>query len=102
MQYAVDCIHSEYSEPITVEEISARLGLNRSYFSALFKRKRGVSPKQYLFEYRMKIAAKLLTEEKKPVSVVANSVGYSDIFNFSKMFKRFSGHSPTEYVKKNI
>lgn len=100
VQYALDCIHSEYVEPITVEAIAARLGLNRSYFSTLFKSKMGISPKRYLFEYRMRTAAVLLREEHKPVTVTANSVGYTDIFNFSKMFKQFYGVSPTEYAKK--
>lgn len=99
VQYAIDCIRSEYVEPITVEMIAARLGLNRSYFSTLFKSKTGISPKRYLFEYRMKVAAKLLFEEKKPVTVTANSVGYTDIFNFSKMFKQYYGVSPAEYAK---
>ena len=101
MQYALDCIHSEYVEPITVETIAHRLGLNRSYFSTLFKSRIGISPKRYLFEHRMRIAATLLTEEKTSVSVTANSVGYSDIFNFSKMFKQFYGVSPAEYARKN-
>ena len=99
VQYALDCIHSEYVEPITVETIASRLGLNRSYFSTLFKLRVGVSPKRYLFEYRMHMAASLLREERKPVTVTANSVGYTDIFNFSKMFKQYYGVSPLEYAK---
>lgn len=101
VQYALDCIHSEYVEPITVELIASRLGLNRSYFSTLFKTRMGISPKRYLFEYRMHMAASLLTKEKKPVTVTANSVGYTDIFNFSKMFKQYYGVSPQEYAKQN-
>ena len=101
VQYAIDYIHSEYTEPITVASIADRLGLNRSYFSTLFKGKVGISPKRYLFEHRMRVAATLLTRDKTSVSVTANSVGYTDIFNFSKMFKQFYGCSPAEYAKKN-
>ena len=99
VQYALDLIHAEYMNPITVEAIASRLGLNRSYFSTLFKRTTGVSPKRYLFDYRMRIAGTLLREKQTAVSVAANSVGYSDIFNFSKMFKRAYGCSPLEYAK---
>ncbi len=101
VQYALDLIHAEYMNLITVEAIASRLGLNRSYFSTLFKSAVGVSPKRYLFEYRMRIAAALLTEDKTSVSVTANSVGYSDIFNFSKMFKQHYGVSPAEYARVN-
>ncbi len=99
IEKALDCIHSEYMTPITVEQIARRLNLDRSYFSVLFKKKTGVSPKQYLLNYRMSIAASLITENCKSVSVAACSVGYTDIYNFSKMFKRCYGMSPSEYIK---
>ena len=48
----------------------------------------------------MSLAAKLMTENQKSVSVAAYSVGYPDIFSFSKMFKRCYGVSPQEYVRE--
>lgn len=97
---ALDCIHSEYMHEITVEQIAKRVNLDRSYFSTLFKKKTGLPPKQYLLNYRMSIAASLMTQNGKSVSVAAYSVGYTDVFNFSKMFKRCYGASPSEYAKK--
>ncbi len=97
---AIACIHSEYMNDITVEQIARRLNLDRTYFSVLFKKRMGISPKQYLLNYRMSIAAALLTDNKKSVSVVSCSVGYPDIFSFSKMFKRHYGVSPGEYGKR--
>ncbi len=102
IEKALDCIHSEYMNPLTVEDIAARLNLDRSYFSTLFKKTVGISPKKYLLNYRMKLAASLLTDKGKSVSVTAYSVGYSDVFVFSKMFKRHFGISPTEYASKHI
>ncbi len=99
IKIAMDFIHTEYMIGITVEEIATRLNLDRTYFSALFKKKTGVSPKQYLTNYRMNVAASLLAEQGVSVSVVALSVGYSDIFTFSKMFKRHFGSSPKQYSK---
>lgn len=97
---ALDCIHSEYMNDITVEQIARRLNLERTYFSAVFKKRMGVSPKQYLINYRMSIAASLMTDNNTSVSIAACSVGYPDIFSFSKMFKRHFGISPGEYVKQ--
>lgn len=102
VQYALDCIHSEYMNNITVEQISDRLNLDRCYFSTLFKKKTGVSPKQYLTNYRMDMAASLLTEKNTSITVTACSVGYSDLFTFSKAFKRHYGFSPNEYIKKKL
>jgi AraC-like DNA-binding protein len=84
---------------ISVEEIANRLNLDRTYFSVIFKKKVGISPKQYLLKYRMNIATTLLADNLS-VSVVARSVGYSDLYIFSKMFKRHFGVSPTEYLKQ--
>ena len=98
---AIDFIHSEYMKPITVENISERLGIDRCHFSTVFKAKTGVSPKQYLLNHRMSVALSLMLENSKSVSVAALSVGYSDIYTFSKVFKKKYGVSPSEYIKKN-
>ena len=95
---ALDCIHSEYMYDLTIEKISSRLGLDHSYFSALFKKKMGISPKQYLLNYRMNAAVALMLYKDVSVTVAAYSVGYTDIYNFSKMFKKHFGKSPREYI----
>ena len=96
----LDCIHSEYMTGITVEEIANRLNIDRRYFYTLFKRKVGTSPKQYLLDYRMNIAASLIKDQNTSVSIAGFSVGYTDIFTFSKMFKKHFGISPTQYAKQ--
>lgn len=98
VEKALDYIRSEYMNDITVDQIANFLNLSRVYFSTIFKEKMGVSPKQYLLNYRMSIAALMLTNTPTSVSVIANSVGYNDIFNFSKMFKRHYGVSPKNYT----
>jgi AraC-like DNA-binding protein len=97
---ALDCIHSEYMTGITVEEIANRLHIERTYFYSIFKKKVGISPKQYLLNHRMNCAATLIREQNVSVSTAGNSVGYTDIYTFSKMFKKHFGLSPTEYAKQ--
>lgn len=100
VKMAQGIIHTEYMNGITVNDIANRLKLDRTYFSVLFKRKLGTSPKQYLLGYRMSVAASLISDKNVSVSVAAISSGYSDIFTFSKMFKKHYGLSPTDYAKK--
>lgn len=100
IEKALNCIHSEYMNGITVQDIADKLNLNRSYFSMIFKEKTGVTPVKYLIDYRMKIAASLMVKRGMTVTVAANSVGYSDIFNFSKMFKRSYGIPPRKYIQQ--
>lgn len=94
-------INHNYMNNITVESIAKYLKLERTYFSVLFKKHTGHSPKQYLLNHRMKIAAELLTKNISTISVIANSVGYTDIYNFSRMFKKHFGVSPNTYKKNN-
>lgn len=96
IENALTIIHSEYMLGITVQEIADRLSLERTYFSHIFKKNVGVSPKKYLLDYRMKRAADLIVNHEQNISTTALSVGYNDIYVFSKMFKQYYGVSPTQ------
>ncbi len=101
VQKALSIIHSAYMTDLSVETLAREVNLERTYFSTLFKNKVGVSPGKYILSYRMSLAASLIADKGMSVSVAGASVGYSDIFNFSKMFKKHYGVSPKEYVKNN-
>ena len=91
----------EYADGITVAEIAQRLNLNRSYLSTIFKEQTGCAPQTYLTTLRMEKAIELMTKYGMKPSVVALSTGYADIYNFSRMFKRYTGMSPRAYLEKN-
>ena len=96
---ALSCIHAEYDHELTVEQLAGRLGLDRSYFSDLFREKTGVTPGQYLIRLRMEKAAKLMLDHGYSPTLAAQSCGYGDISQFSKRFKAHFGMSPREYRK---
>lgn len=98
---ALSCIHSEYTNNITVGEIATRLNLDRSYFSTLFQKRMGVSPAKYLRNYRLSKAAELMTRYGEKPAVAANSVGFYDLFHFSKAFKERYGVSPRKYIDES-
>ena len=96
---AKTCIEADYMNGITVSEIAKLLNLERSYFSTIFKKSVGIPPQQYLNEFRLNKAAKLLIGQHFSVSEAAYATGYTDIVNFSRMFKKQFGMSPSEYKK---
>ena len=97
---ALAFMHSEYINHISIQEISDRLGLDRSYFYKLFMERTGTSPSEYLIRLRLKKAAELMTVYGERPSIAAFSVGYEDLVNFSKMFKKYYGMSPRNYIKQ--
>ncbi len=96
---ALHCIRSEYMTALTVQGLADRLGLDRSYFSALFKERTGLPPGKYLLRYRMEKAAELMLRHGERPSTAASSVGYPDLYHFSKTFKAHFGLSPRDYLK---
>lgn len=100
VETALNLIHSQYMTPLTVQQMSEMVHLERTYFSKIFSVKMGISPQQYLIEHRMK-QAKTLLRLGYSVTTTAISVGYSDIYNFSKIFKQRFGESPS-YYQKNL
>lgn len=96
---AKNYIMANYMKPITIESLAQKLGLERSYFSNLFKKHIGQSPQAYLVDFRLTKAAELITLHGYKPSEAAISVGYNDLFNFSKMFKKKFGMCPTAYKR---
>ncbi len=92
-------ITEKYSEPIRIKEIADYCGLDRSYLCKIFKRATGYTPMGYLILFRIRKAKQLLKQTTLPIQHIAYSVGYSDPFAFSKLFKKETGMSPSEYRK---
>lgn len=99
---AVDYIEKNYSNGIGVEDIANYLGIDRSYFTRLFTKEAGYTPRHYLTEFRIKKSLHLLSNTMLTVADIARSVGYNDGFSFSKAFKRITNQTPTEYRKNCI
>lgn len=97
---AISMMSINYSYRITVADIAAQLHISKGYFSEIFKKETGVSPKKYLNDIRMKRAAEHLLQGEHNVTTVAASVGYSDVFVFSRAFKQRYECAPSEYAKK--
>lgn len=99
---AKDYIGALYSREITVETLARYCGLDRHYLSRIFKERTGFTPQDYLVNTRMENAFALVISSSLSISEISRSVGYTDIYNFSKMFKKRYGASPIQYRRKFV
>lgn len=93
---ALDFIHKNCSDPsLTVRMISDSLFISEIYLRKLFSKKLGTTPGRFLTEVRMKKARRLALE-KRAIGEIALLSGYSDVYQFSRAFKRFYGCPPSK------
>lgn len=97
VQKGIEFISSNYSYPITVEDIASYVGLSRSHLFRSFQSVLGLSPKEYLTDFRIKQACYLLEHSNLSITAIANSVGFDNSLYFSKTFHKKKGHPPKEY-----
>ncbi|WP_211748108.1 response regulator [Paenibacillus sp. Marseille-Q4541] len=101
LQVIQEFIDNHLSENITSIDMARYLYLNSSYFSRYFKRLTGVNFTDYVHEYKMKIAAKMMKTSGQTLESLAIGLGYSDRTYFSKVFKKYVGMTPSEYKRKH-
>lgn len=97
---AVQYIEEHYSERLTVEEIAQKLSVNRSHLSRVFKNHMGISIKEYMIGVRINRAAFLLSLTEESVEAIAYQVGFNSLVVFSRMFKKFTGETATNYRRR--
>lgn len=86
-----------YTEDINVEQIAQHFNLHRSYVSTALAKRIGQSPGKYLQSLRLNKAAQLLRETDYSVTEIGLSVGYPDLYRFSRAFSRAYGVPPSEF-----
>ena len=101
IQEAISYMEQNYQREVTVEEIANACQLNRSYFSKLFKQKKGCPPQEFLIRLRLSKAADLMRTTKISIGDISASCGYPNQLHFSRAFKQRYGVSPREWRNQN-
>ena len=87
----------DLSQTLTLQYFAENLSVNRSYLSNLFRREVGMTITDYVTDRRIRTAADLLLTTNNPVKTVAKQVGIMDVHYFSRLFKKKTGTSPSQY-----
>lgn len=97
---ALEYIQRHIHRALSLKELAKTVHLSPSRFYAVFRESLGVAPRDYVLNQRIQEAQKLLLTTAMSVSEVAESVGYSSQFQFSRVFKRAAGVPPLQYRKR--
>lgn len=95
-------LHNSPAHAWTLEELAHEVGLSRSAFAERFNHFVGQPPIQYLAQWRMQVAARLLSQGNTSVAEVALEVGYDSEAAFSRAFKKLVGMPPAAWRKRQV
>ncbi|MBP2832764.1 helix-turn-helix domain-containing protein [Aquimarina sp. U1-2] len=90
-------VQQEFIRPISLEEIADKVSMSVPGFCRYFKKITGKTFTQFVNEYRLVHAAKLLHEKQTSITDVCYESGFSNFSHFNKLFKKFSGKTPSMY-----
>lgn len=97
IEQAMTLIHRSYAEDIKLQGIADELSIHPVWLSQLFKKETGINFLDYVTDLRIRKAKELLRGSSMKVYEIAESVGYSDIHYFGKLFKKKTGLTPKEF-----
>ena len=98
VQRTLEYVAGHYGDTdINITTIARSIGITEGHLSHVFKKETGYTVLNYLTQYRVSMACRLLSGGEHRVYEVAEKVGYRDVTYFGSTFKKFTGLSPTEY-----
>lgn len=97
LQPALAYISAHYNESLTNDQLAQLAGMSTVYFRKLFTQVMGVSPIVYARQLRIEKAKQMLRSDYGSLSHVALSLGYANLYDFSRDFKKHTGIAPSKY-----
>ena len=94
-------VDQHYDKRLSLTEVAAIAGLEKTYFSRYFHQKIGICYNDWLHWIRISQAIELMTKHKLSVTTIAFSVGYRDLRTFERAFEKLTGECPSQ-VKKTL
>jgi AraC-like DNA-binding protein len=95
VKQAIRYINDNYAEHLSISTVAAAVSLNPVYFGTLFKRETRITFRDYLNTIRINQAEDMLRTGKHNVTEVAQNCGFTDVFYFSRLFKKHKGIPPS-------
>ena len=101
IERAVHYFNENYSKPISIEQYASEHLMSVNWFIHNFKNVMKVPPMQYIVSLRISAAKGYLENSNKNIAEIAVTVGYDNALYFSRLFRKYTGVTPTEYRKRS-
>ena len=101
IERAVHYFNENYSKPISIEQYASEHLMSVNWFIHSFKNVMKVPPMQYIVSLRIAAAKGYLENSNKNISEIAATVGYDNALYFSRLFRKHTGVTPSEYRKRS-
>jgi AraC family transcriptional regulator len=98
LQPVFQYVENNLDKQIKNNELSAQVNMSEKYFIAYFKSALGITPGNYITQLKMNKARDYLYQEKYSIKEIANLLGYSDQYAFSKAFKKYFNVPPSKFI----
>ena len=90
-------IDEHLAEEIRLDDLAQQMYLNSNYFIKFFKRNSGMSPIEYVVKTRVYRAKQYLQDTDMSIKDIAAKCGFTSVYYFDRVFKRYMGFTPSEY-----
>jgi AraC family transcriptional regulator len=97
LQRAVEYLRVNFKEPPTLDQLAAAVGVHPVHLAREFHRKEGVTVGGYIRKLRVDLASQQLVSSAEPIVDIALAAGFSDHSHLTRVFRRETGVTPTEY-----
>ena len=102
IQQSIDFMKENLGQTYAVSDLAKARNLSVTHYARLFKNKTGVSPLQYFNQLKIQKSCQSLYFTDQSIKEICNEIGISDPFYFSRLFKKFTGMSPSAYKRLRV
>ncbi|UVI30163.1 response regulator transcription factor [Paenibacillus spongiae] len=94
-------VHDNFRSDISIQSLTQKYFISPNYVSQLFKKEVGETFTSYMTKLRINYACELLEQTNYLVNEIAEKAGYHDYFYFTRMFKKMTGRTPTQFREQS-
>jgi two-component system, response regulator YesN len=101
IQKALELIRQRYWDSLSLSGLAREVGMSKYRLSHRFSQVMGVSLRKYLLKIRLERAKDLLAHGRASITEVAQAVGFGDLPRFDKLFRRYTGLTPSAFRSRS-